>query len=104
MFETFAERDDIAVVTSEDAFLRGPAQLRAFLDDYASGSTRYSWRWDRREVAFAGPVACLLAVGTETAATAGHEHRTPYRMTLVAERAAGRWLLVQVHGSSPHGA
>ena len=44
----------------------------------------------------------LLAEGTETAAAGEGEEKHPYRMTMVCEKRAGRWLLVQVHGSSPH--
>jgi hypothetical protein len=48
-------------------------------------------------------VAWLLAEGTETAATGHSEEKHPYRMTLVCERRDDRWILVQIHGSSPHG-
>jgi SnoaL-like domain len=52
---------DLVVVTSEEALLRGPAELRVFLDRYVEGSTTYSWKWDRRDVSIAGSVAWLLA-------------------------------------------
>ncbi|MDQ4131198.1 MAG: nuclear transport factor 2 family protein, partial [Actinomycetota bacterium] len=76
--------------------------LRAFLERYVTGPTTYSWQWRRHDVSAAGSVAWLLADGTETAtrANAGEEHH--YRMTMVLERRDGRWLLMQVHGSSPH--
>jgi ketosteroid isomerase-like protein len=93
---------DLVVVTSEKALLRGPAELRRFLDSYVKGETTYSWEWDRHDVASSGSVAWLLAEGTEIAASEDEVVRHPYRMTMVFERRAGRWLLRHVHGSSPH--
>jgi uncharacterized protein (TIGR02246 family) len=93
---------DLIVVTSEEPSLRGPTELRAFLDRYAEGSTTYSWEWDRHDVSMVGSVTWLLAEGVETAASADHVVRYPYRMTMVLECREGRWLIRQVHGSSPH--
>jgi uncharacterized protein (TIGR02246 family) len=98
----FAPDPGVVVVTSEEPLLRGPAELRRFLDRYVDGPTTYSWEWDRHDVSKAGSVAWLLAEGTETAATEGRPEHHPYRMTMVCERSEGRWLLMQVHGSSPH--
>ena len=109
----FAERDkeavmklvapdpDLVVVTSEESLLRGPDELRAFLEGYVRGATTYSWQWDRHDVSAAESVAWLLAEGTESAATATDVERHHYRMTMVLERRDDRWLLMQVHGSSP---
>jgi uncharacterized protein (TIGR02246 family) len=102
VMELFAPDADVVVVTSADLILRGPDKMRAFLDRYAQGTTRYSWTWDRRDVSAAGAVGWLLAEGTETAASEDGEERHPYRMSLVCEKRDGRWLLVQGHGSSPH--
>jgi uncharacterized protein (TIGR02246 family) len=102
VLELFAPDDDVVMVTSEEALLRGHDEVRAFLDRYAQGTTRYSWRWDRRGVSGAGAVGWLLAEGTETAAEEAREERHPYRMSMVCEKRNGRWLLLQVHGSSPH--
>jgi uncharacterized protein (TIGR02246 family) len=93
---------DLVVVTSEEPLLRGPVELRRFLDRYVEGPTTYSWQWDRHDVSTAGSVAWLLAEGTEAAASEGHVEHHPYRMTMVLERRDDRWLLRQVHGSSPH--
>ena len=98
----FAPDPDLVVVTSEQAVIRGPAELRRFLDRYVDGPTTYSWEWDRCDVSTSGSVAWLLAEGTETAASEDRVERHPYRMTMVCERREGRWLLRQVHGSSPH--
>jgi uncharacterized protein (TIGR02246 family) len=98
----FAPDPDVVVVTSEESLLRGPAELRRFLDRYADGPTAYSWEWDRYDVSTAGSVAWLLAAGTETAATEDRLEQHPYRMTMVLVRSEERWLLTQVHGSSPH--
>jgi uncharacterized protein (TIGR02246 family) len=98
----FAPDPDLVVVTSEEPLLRGPDQLQAFLRSYVLGPTTYSWTWDRLEVSTDDAVAWLLAEGTETAVTQGGEHKHPYRMTMVCEKRDKRWLLVQVHGSSPH--
>ena len=93
---------DVVVVTSEDALLRGPHELHSFLESYVRGATTYSWQWDRHDVSAAGSVAWLLAEGIETAATANDVKQHHYRMTMVLERRNDRWLLMQVHGSSPH--
>jgi hypothetical protein len=97
----FDERDP-TVVTSEEPVLRGRSELKSFLDRYIKGATTYSWEWDRYDIATPGSVACLLALGTETATTADRIEQHPYRMTMVLEHRAGCWLLIQVHGSSPH--
>ena len=93
---------DLVVVTSEAPLLRGPDELRAFLDRYVQGRTTYSWTWDRHDLSVAGSVAWLLAEGTETAASDEAQAQHAYRMTMVLERRAQRWVLMQVHGSSPH--
>jgi ketosteroid isomerase-like protein len=98
----FAPDSDVAVITSEEPLLRGPVELTRFLGRYGDGPTSYSWEWDRHDVSIAGSVAWLLAEGTETAATEDRVEQHPYRMTMVLERRGDRWLLRQVHGSSPH--
>ncbi len=98
----FAPDPDVVVVTSEEPLLRGPHELRAFLEHYVTGPTTYSWRWDRHDVSAAGSAAWILAEGTETAATGSAAEQHRYRMTMVLERRDQRWLLMQVHGSSPH--
>ena len=98
----FAGDPDVVMVTSEEALLRGPDEIRAFLQCYARGTATYSWTWDRHEASAAGAVGWLLAEGMETAAAEGHEEEHPYRMSVVCENRDGRWLLVQIHGSSPH--
>jgi uncharacterized protein (TIGR02246 family) len=100
--ELFAPDSDVVMVTSEQPLLRGLAEVRAFLERYASGTTTYSWRWHRRDVFAAGAVGWLLAEGVEIAAAGDHEQQHPYRMSMVCEKRDGRWLLMQVHGSSPH--
>ncbi len=110
----FAERDaeavlrlfvadpDVVVITSEEPLLRGPVELRRFLERYVAGPTTYSWDWQRHDGSTAGSVGWLLAEGIETAASEDRREQHPYRMTMVLERRRGRWLLRQVHGSSPH--
>ena len=98
----FPPEPGIAVVTSEQPLLHGIDELKRFLEGYAAGDTTYSWEWDRRQASVSGALAWLLAEGTETAAGPGGGESHPYRMTMVLERAGGRWLLRQVHGSSPH--
>ena len=98
----FAPDADIVMITSEEALLRGPDEVRAFLQRYADGNATYSWSWDRHDVSAAGAVGWLLAEGTETAAADDGEETHPYRMSMVCEERGGRWLLLQAHGSSPH--
>ena len=102
VIELFAPDVDVVMVTSEEALLRGPAEIAAFLHRYASGKTTYSWEWERRDVSRARRAGWLLAEGTETAAHEDQDEKHPYRMSMVCEQREGRWLLVQVHGSSPH--
>lgn len=90
------------MVTSEEPLLQGAAELMDFLDRYVRGPTTYSWEWDRHDVSIAGSVAWLLAEGTETATSADKIRRHRYRMTMVLERHENRWLLRQIHRSSPH--
>jgi uncharacterized protein (TIGR02246 family) len=101
VMQLFAPDADVVMVTSEESLLRGPDEVRAFLQRYAHGTTEYSWTWDRCDFSAAGTVGWLLAEGTETAAAGGRE-KHPYRMSMVCEQRDGRWLLAQVHGSSPH--
>ena len=104
VMQLFAPDPDVVMVTSEEALLRGPDEVGAFLRRYAEGTTTYSWTWDRRDASAAGAVGWLLAEGTETAAAEDREEKHAYRMSMVCEKRAGRWLLSQVHGSSPHAA
>jgi uncharacterized protein (TIGR02246 family) len=96
-----ADDADLVVVTSEEPLLRGPEELRQFLDRYAAGPTTYSWDWGRRDVTIADPFAWLLAEGTETVTSGDHVERHPYRMTIVFERREHRWVVRMAHGSSP---
>jgi ketosteroid isomerase-like protein len=98
----FARDADVVMVTSEEALLRGPDEVRGFLHRYAQGTTKYSWAWDCCDVSAAGAVGWLLAEGTETAAAEDRDEKHAYRMSMVCEQRDGRWLLVQAHGSSPH--
>ncbi len=102
VMELFAPDADVVMVTSEKSLLRGPDEMRAFLQRYARGTTIYSWTWDRRDVSAAGAVGWLLAEGAETVAAEGREEKHAYRMSVVCENRGDRWLLVQIHGSSPH--
>ena len=102
VLKTVADTPELVVVTSEEALLHGAGELRAFLERYAAGPTTYSWTWDRRDATTSDSWGCLVAVGTEVASGEGGQHATPYRMTLVAERTDNRWVLLQIHGSSPH--
>lgn len=102
VLDLFAPDPDVVVVTSEQPLLRGPEELAAFVDRYVEGPTTYSWEWRHYEASVAGTAAWLLAQGTETAASAERHEQHPYRMTMVLERRDDRWLLMQVHGSSPH--
>jgi len=98
----FAPDPGIAVITSEQPLLRGIDELKRFVERYAAGEVTYSWEWHWRHASGGGGVAWLLAEGTETAAGPDGEQSHPYRMTMVLRRAGERWLLLQVHGSSPH--
>jgi uncharacterized protein (TIGR02246 family) len=98
----FLPDPDVMVVTSEESLLRGPDELQRFLRAYEHGPTKYSWIWDHVEVSTAAAVAWLLAEGVETATTGDEKQKHAYRMTMVCEQRDERWLLAQVHGSSPH--
>jgi ketosteroid isomerase-like protein len=95
---------EVLVITSEEPLLRGYDEVRCFLDSYVKGPTTYSWEWERHDVSVVGRLGWLLAEGTETATTEDQRETHPYRMTMVCESREGRWMLRQVHGSSPqHG-
>jgi SnoaL-like domain len=85
----FLPRDDVMVVTSEDAVLRDRGELEGFLERYARSSTTYSWDWERPLVAVEDDVAWLIAEGVETATTPSGDVRTPYRMTLLCLHRTG---------------
>jgi uncharacterized protein (TIGR02246 family) len=102
VLETVADRPDVAVVTSEESVLRGLDELRSFVERYIGGPTTYSWSWESQAVSVSGSFAWLIALGTETATSGGTRQQAEYRMTAVAEKEAGTWRFVQVHGSSPH--
>jgi uncharacterized protein (TIGR02246 family) len=102
VMQLFAPDPDVVVVTSEESLLRGPDELQDFLRAYVQGPTAYSWTWDHVKVSNADNVAWLIAEGTETAATQAGEQKHPYRMTMVCQKRDEHWLLLQVHGSSPH--
>ncbi|MBA3401267.1 MAG: nuclear transport factor 2 family protein [Actinobacteria bacterium] len=102
VMQLFVPDADVVMVTSEEALLRGPDEVGAFLRRYVQGTTRYSWTWDCCDVSAAGAVGWLLAEGTELAAAEGREEKHPYRMSVVCEKRKSRWFLVQIHGSSPH--
>ena len=57
----FVPDPDVVVITSEEPLLRGPVDLRRFLDRYVAGPTTYSWEWQRHDVLTAWSVAWLLA-------------------------------------------
>ena len=104
VMKLLAPDDDVVVVTSDEPLLRGHNQLRHFLDSYVRGPTTYSWEWERHDVSVVGRLAWVLAVGTETATSGDQRLQHPYRMTMVCENRDGRWVVRQVHGSSPqHG-
>jgi uncharacterized protein (TIGR02246 family) len=99
-----APDSEVLVVTSEEPLLRGHDEVRRFLDSYVKGPTTYSWEWERHDVSVVGRLGWLLAEGAETAITEDRREKHPYRMTMVCESRDGRWVLRQVHGSSPqHG-
>lgn len=98
----FAPDPEVVMITSEESLLRGPDEVSGFLERYVQGTTTYSWIWDRYDVGKTGDVGWLLSEGTEIARTGTREQRHPYRMTMVCENRDKRWVLLQVHGSSPH--
>lgn len=95
-------RDEVMVVTSEEAVLRNRAEFDAFLERYANGATTYSWDWQGTDVAVSEQVAWLLAEGVETAESDSGTVSTPYRMTMLCQLQEGRWKIALMHGSSPH--
>jgi uncharacterized protein (TIGR02246 family) len=93
---------DVLMITSEEPLLRGREEVSRFLDGYVEGPTTYSWEWEHHDVSVVGRLAWLLAKGVETATTGERQEKHPYRMTMVCENRDERWMIRQVHGSSPH--
>lgn len=98
----FAPDPEVVMITSEESLLRGPDEVKGFLERYVQGTTIYSWMWGRYDVGTAGNVGWLLSEGTEIAKSGTREQQHPYRMTMVLENRDNQWVLLQVHGSSPH--
>lgn len=99
--QLFAPDGDVILVTSGESLLRGPDEIKAFLQAYVQGPSTYSWAWSRQDISEAGEVTWLLAEGIETASSQGGEKKHTYRMSMVLKKRGKRWLLMQVHGSSP---
>jgi ketosteroid isomerase-like protein len=86
---------DVVLMGSEAGELaKGLDEVRRLLEHLFSQPVSFRWTWKWREVSAAGPVAWVIAE-----ATFGGTH--PYRMTVVLEKRAGRWLWTQFHGSEP---
>jgi hypothetical protein len=94
VLQLFAPDAEIAVAISGEPALRGPGELKTFLQRHAQGAARHTWAWSRCEVSATGDQASLLAEGTERGGR-------PYRLRMLCERRDGRWLILQVDGSSP---
>jgi len=79
----------------------GTAALRELIQRLFSRPEASSWAWQWQSISRLGEVAWVAADTVST--TRGHhqESSRPYRLTAVLERRAGRWLIVQYHGSEP---
>ena len=102
VMQLFAPDADVGMVTSEKPFSADPTRQRPFSAGTPGELPRTPGVGTAATRSAAGAVGWLLAEGTETAATGNREEKHPYRMSMVCEKRAGRWLLIQVHGSSPN--
>jgi ketosteroid isomerase-like protein len=78
----------------------GPTQLRTLLEGLFARPETYQWRWGELHISEIGPFAWLT---TEAILRVQGRERLelPYRITLVLEHRADRWLVMHYHGSEP---
>ncbi len=94
--------DDACFVGSETVVLHDRPHIEAFVDDYAAGSTSFSFAWDSCQASDLGDDAGWVAgFGREVRHEDGTSTEIPVRMTLACRRRPGGWRIAHVHTSTP---
>ena len=102
IIDEFAATADVVLLGSAAEELAiGHDQLGLFFDRLFALPAQLSWDWKQTRIASAGDIAWVFAEGDVVISADGVESRSPYRMTGVLERRAGRWRWRQFHGSEP---
>lgn len=79
----------------------GREAIRALIAGLHARADRYTWAWDRLDIAAAGSVGWFFAEGALVVTAASGTTRHAYRLSGVLERSGARWLWRLFHGSEP---
>jgi len=98
----FAADANVVLLGSEEGEKAiGPTELERFLKRLFSRHMAYSFEWRWHLVSIEGPVAWVVAEGLIHAKSADEHVSSPYRVTVVLKKKAGKWLITHYHGSEP---
>jgi ketosteroid isomerase-like protein len=92
------DADTTLIGSSAGEIVRGPMEMRPFLEDLFDRPETISWEWDDVSVSSCGDVAWLW---TDGALVIDGRSARPYRISGVLERRQGRWLWSLFHGAEP---
>jgi ketosteroid isomerase-like protein len=95
------ETDVLLYGTGADEKRIGPAEIKAQFERDWSQSEAASLRFDWHSVSSVGGVALVAADGAAHVKVGGKEITMPLRATTVFERRGDRWLVAQMHVSTP---
>jgi len=96
----FAPDPDVVMIGVHEKSV-GMAEIKAFVKRSWSQSEASSIEYGWTSVSAAGAVAWVAADSTSHAKVGGQEMSFPGRLTLVLEKRRDKWLIVQMHHSSP---
>ena len=93
--------DVVLYGTGADEKRIGPTQIRAQFERDWSQSEAASLKFDWHSVSSTGGLALVAADGAARVKVGGQEVTMPLRATMVFERRGERWLVAQMHVSTP---
>jgi ketosteroid isomerase-like protein len=93
--------DVVGIGTGQDEWRIGPEEFRAQIERDFSQAEALSVQYEPAVVSEAGSVAWVAGRATVQARVDGQDLSLAGRFTVVLERRAGRWLLMQTHFSVP---
>lgn len=92
------DADTTLIGSSAGEIVRGPMEMRPFLEELFDSPDALSWEWDDVSVSCCGDVAWLWLEG---ALVRNGLSERAYRISGVLERRQGRWLWALFHGAEP---
>ena len=102
LLSLYAHDPDLVVIgTGKDEKRTGFDEVKSLFERDLTQFNDASFRFGWHSVSAAGPVAWVAADLILDLETGGHEVSLQVRLTNVLEKRAGRWLIVQEHGSVP---